>query len=192
LANLRNLRWQIIGFVVVAPLLTVYLYLSANALARTFASNDRAMPSKTVTDGSGPIPADSRLLTPVQCRDIATVDNSGQPLAELYLENVRAVHEAACHHDYAALAKQMDSDFYHFQEISAEYVIETWQREDPAGIYLEVLAATLEIQGKLSQGGLTFCGINGATVIFARGTYEHPGKLIEFEETRGRGCGYTS
>jgi hypothetical protein len=91
---------------------------------------------------------------------------------------VRAVHEAACHRDYAALARLMDDPF---GTRSPGAALAELRADD--GAPLTILAQTLEGTAIVDQGGLTYCHPHGAIAVFARGIPGHQGKLTDFTLT---------
>jgi hypothetical protein len=116
---------------------------------------------------------------PPRCPPIATVDSTGAPLEQAWLDQVRAIHDAACRYDYDALKREMDPLFYSDYSQSpddawsSEAVISTWRKNDPEGIVLDLLAETLQTKGQLDQGGLDYRH-DGAIVVLPRGTHDHP------------------
>jgi hypothetical protein len=112
------------------------------------------------------------------CGPVTTTDLTGHPLSEGFLGPVRAVHDAACHRDYAALAGLMDDPF---GTRSAEAALAELRAND--GAPLTILAQTLESAAIADQGGLTYCHPHGAIAVFARGTPDHQGKLTDFSLT---------
>jgi hypothetical protein len=112
------------------------------------------------------------------CGPVTTAGLDGHPLGEQLLAPVRAVHEAACHRDYAALARLMDNPF---GTRSADAALAELRAND--GAPLTILAQTLEATAIADQGGLTYCHPHGAIAVFARGTPDHQGKLTDFTLT---------
>ncbi|MET8847931.1 hypothetical protein [Amycolatopsis sp. NPDC004625] len=112
------------------------------------------------------------------CGTVTTADLTGQPLDEGQLGPVRAVHDAACHRDYAALARLMDDPF---GTRSPDAALAELRAND--GAPLTILAQTLEVAALADQGGLTYCHPHGAIAVFARGTPDHQGKLTDFTLT---------
>jgi hypothetical protein len=112
------------------------------------------------------------------CGPLTTTDLDGHPLADGFLAPARAVHDAACHRDYAALGRLMDNPFG--TRSPAEALTELRAND---GAPLTVLAQTLESTAVADQGGLTYCHPHGAIAVFARGTPDHQGKLTDFTLT---------
>ncbi|WP_146060440.1 hypothetical protein [Amycolatopsis sp. CA-128772] len=112
------------------------------------------------------------------CGPVTTADSTGRPLDERLLTPVRAAHDAACHRDYAALARLMDRPF---GTRSPDAALAELREND--GAPLTILAQTLEVPALADQGGLTYCHPHGAIAVFARGTPDHQGKLTDFTLT---------
>ncbi|MFC6089152.1 hypothetical protein [Saccharothrix lopnurensis] len=143
-------------------------------------------------------PATTAPAVPVAdtCGEVAEVDAYGSPLPPAWLAHVRGAHRAACDRSYGALAEHMVSPYEtypdHPVERSAAEVTTRWRTEDPDGARLAVLAVTLELPGRLDQGGLVYCQPRGAGVVFARGTADRPGGLSAFSLVHGELFGLPS
>jgi hypothetical protein len=174
----RLKRWQVVCLVVLALPLLVGLYWGARVVTGELLADDSPVPNGAAEGTSSTTAPPS---PPVfECRDISVVDITGKPLPSVWLDQVRAVHDAACRRDYDALARQMGNPF---RRLPPDAVVDEWRR-DPSNTDLDVLVVTLETKGYLDQGGLLFCQRNGAYVVFARGTLEHPAGWNDFDVAR--------
>jgi hypothetical protein len=119
------------------------------------------------------------------CQAVSDTDSSGQPLPTFYLDQVQAVHDAACRRDFDALAQQMDTPF---QGRTPAELAAQWRQAGPGDPRIDALTTTLEGKGMLTQGGLVFCHTNGGVAIFGRGTNDRPGKWTDFYVSPGAAC----
>ncbi|GAA4413483.1 hypothetical protein ACFQV2_13235 [Actinokineospora soli] len=118
-------------------------------------------------------PAQETGVPQAQCGQPAT-GYADQPFSPDVARDVAGVHAAACAGDYDALIEFVRTGPAPPPGLSAAEIVDSWRREDPAGVKLRAVAAVLEQPGHGSQGGLTFCDPNTGEVSFSRGTLDIP------------------
>ncbi|MGH3929797.1 MAG: hypothetical protein ACRDTF_07455 [Pseudonocardiaceae bacterium] len=163
-----------------ALILAVTVVLALAAVPPYLTGRDHTRPTATGQATMPPAPAAPTTMTPppYRCGTISTVDLNGVQLPDSWLTLVQAVHAAACRQDYETLKTLMSNSFNGY---TPEETIAAWRMVDPQGVYLIILASTLERKGTVSQGGIVYCQPHGAVAQFSRGTIEHPGAWEYFD-----------
>jgi hypothetical protein len=110
----------------------------------------------------------------VACGSVRKTTSDGDPVPEVMLTEVVAVHDAACRRDYAALVAHAETQFTGtpLTELRAD-----------GGAPMRVVAETLETTGIMDQGGLKYCHPRAGVAYFPRGTLTIAGKWSGFSLT---------
>ncbi|MEU9124395.1 hypothetical protein AB0C96_31815 [Streptomyces sp. NPDC048506] len=168
-AGRRRVRWLMLVLLVAAAVATSVwlLWRDEGGVPSRASGKSQAHPSATAA----------------RCSPTNLAGVGGQRAAAAWRKVVEPVHQAACAHDFAALARLLGGGRptnFLTEECtgctSAE-IVAMWREElgfDPAA-----LARLLEVPPVVDQGGLTY-ERDDMTAVFARGTWQLPGNWSAF------------
>ncbi|HEX5406845.1 MAG TPA: hypothetical protein VFX16_31610 [Pseudonocardiaceae bacterium] len=175
-ASSKNLHRATVGVVVLAVLMIGLAVVIREATGSTAPHGGPAPSGSTV---QAPIGATSATPAAPLCGTVLPTDSTGAPVPAPVLDEVVAVHAAACRHDFSALTSELDGTFDGGRSSGAVMS----ELRDRNGAELVILAQTLETSAQADQGGWVYCHPHGAVAIFSRGTTTHPATWSLFSVT---------